>query len=76
MCGGSCMKSCWSGHNYVWLRIILGVLLLTFVFSAGVMIGRIGSYGRSHRSNMMYRGGGGYGMMVSLPTTAPATTTK
>lgn len=87
--GGSCMSNCWSGHKFIWVRVLLGLLIVAFVFSAGVMIGRLG--GRGHYRSGMYMHGGNYGygyrmmggyqpMMYQFqsgtPVTIPASVTK
>ncbi len=65
--------ACYGGRHHV-VRWILGLILLGFVFCAGLALGelkgflgqmRYGRYGSSHYPVMM-RGYGGYGSMMGV----------
>jgi hypothetical protein len=59
---GSCMRNCWAGHYSMWIRALLAVLIIAFVFSAGVMIGRLGG-SRGYQRGGHMKSGYGYRMM-------------
>jgi hypothetical protein len=83
-CGGMgkgkcCFGMCGGGHRFIILRIIIGIIILIFVFALGVKLGELkaslvgssygyptmggGSWGYGRRG-MMYQGNGyGPGMM-------------
>ena len=87
-CSSGCFAEGWCGKRFILLRILIAVLLVTFVFLAGMAAGSFSNeFGGGHRNRM--RGGwGGESMMGgnyqyivpmmtgTTPVAAPATPVK